>query len=182
MDFLSLFDPSDGQTDETTDTETFSSSDTESLDKLISDTQLPPEPEYGNIEYKLKLISPSKQRLDHLVTQLKWRLNEGFGECYYHIGVSDNGVLHGLKTDEMKNSLATLKAMASQLGATTSVLKRRILSNGRICCEVLVRKCSDTKNIEEIRICTMGQVASGKHKLSLTRFNSEFIANFSFFR
>jgi hypothetical protein len=86
--FLSLFDPSDGQTDET-DTETFSS-DSESLDKML-DNHLPPEPQFGNIEYKLKLISPSKQRLDHLVTQLKWRLNEGNGEAIYEIGVTDSG-------------------------------------------------------------------------------------------
>ena len=61
MDFLSLFDPSG--TDET-DTETFSSSDTESLDKLITESQqqMPPEPSDGNIEYKLKLINPTKQR------------------------------------------------------------------------------------------------------------------------
>lgn len=85
--FLSLFDPSDGQTD--TDTETFSS-DSEPLDKLFNN-HLPPEPQFGNIEYKLKLISPSKQRLDHLVTQLKWRLNEGNGEAIYEIGVTDSG-------------------------------------------------------------------------------------------
>lgn len=88
--FCSLFDPSDGdgQTDET-DTETFSS-DSESFDKML-DNHLPPEPQFGNIEYKLKLISPSKQRLDHLVTQLKWRLNEGNGEAIYEIGVTDSG-------------------------------------------------------------------------------------------
>lgn len=31
---------------------------------------LPPEPELGNVEYKLKLINPSKSRLEHLVTQV----------------------------------------------------------------------------------------------------------------
>lgn len=81
--FISLFDPSDGQTDET-DTETLSS------DSELGN-HLPPEPQFGNIEYKLKLISPSKQRLDHLVTQLKWRLNEGNGEAIYEIGVTDSG-------------------------------------------------------------------------------------------
>jgi GTPase len=153
MDFLSLFDPSsDGQTTDSTDTETFSSSsDTESLDKLITD-QLPPEPQNGNIEYKLKLINPSKQRLDHLVTQMKWRLNEGDGECFYNIGVSDNGFLVGLSSEDMKTSLNTLKCMAVQIGAITSVLKRKMLANGRQCCEVLVQKVSDRRNIEEIRI------------------------------
>lgn len=164
MDFLSLFDPSDGQTD-STDTETFSSSDTESLDKLINESQLPPEPSDGNIEYKLKLINPSKQRLDHLVTQMKWRLNEGSGECFYQIGVSDNGFLHGLSVDDMNLSLTTLKCMATELGATTSVLKRKILSNGRQCCEVLIQKMTDPKNIEEIRISVMGSVDAGKSSL-----------------
>lgn len=163
MDFLSLFDPSDTQTDET-DTETVSS-DSDSIDKLISETKLPPEPEYGNIEYKLKLINPSKQRLDHLVTQMKWRLQEGDGECFYQIGVSDNGNLHGLSNEDMNISLNTLKVMANQLGATTSVLKRKILSSGRTCCEVIVRKFSDTKNIEEIRISVMGSVDAGKSSL-----------------
>lgn len=47
---------------------------------------LPPEPQLGNIEYKLKLINPSQQRFEHLVTQMKWRLREGHGEAIYEIG------------------------------------------------------------------------------------------------
>ncbi len=42
-------------------------------------SSLPPEPQQGNIEYKLKLINPTEQRLQHLVTQMKWRLREGQG-------------------------------------------------------------------------------------------------------
>lgn len=38
---------------------------------------LPPEPQQGNVEYKLKLINPSPNRLQQLVTQMKWRLEEG---------------------------------------------------------------------------------------------------------
>lgn len=85
--FISLFDPGD-HTDET-DTET-ASSDSDSLEKMLIN-HLPPEPQYGNIEYKLKLTNPSKQRLEHLITQLKWRLNEGNGEAIYEIGVTDSG-------------------------------------------------------------------------------------------
>lgn len=165
MDFFSLFGaPSDATTDETDDTETLSS-DCESIDKLLGDSQLPPEPSDGNIEYKLKLISPSKQRLDHLVTQMKWRLNEGDGECFYQIGVSDNGFLLGLNDNDMAASMSTLKIMAGQIGACIQVLKRKILASGRTCCEVLVRKISDTKNLEEIRISVMGSVDSGKSSL-----------------
>ena len=28
----------------------------------------------GNVEYKLKLVSPSSERLQHLITQMKWRI------------------------------------------------------------------------------------------------------------
>lgn len=31
---------------------------------------LPPEPQRGNIEYKLKLVNPTEQRIQHLVTQV----------------------------------------------------------------------------------------------------------------
>lgn len=56
--FLSLFDPNDNM----------------DPPGLINDfshcQQLPPEPQAGNIEYKLKLINPSKLRFQHLVTQV----------------------------------------------------------------------------------------------------------------
>jgi len=32
---------------------------------------LPPEPQIGNVEYKLKLVNPSRLRFQHLVTQVK---------------------------------------------------------------------------------------------------------------
>jgi len=35
---------------------------------------LPPEPQLGNIEYKLKLVNPSRQRFEHLVTQVRIHL------------------------------------------------------------------------------------------------------------
>lgn len=35
--------------------------------------KLPPEVEKGNVEYKLKLVDPSEERIQHLITQLKWR-------------------------------------------------------------------------------------------------------------
>jgi len=43
--------------------------DTEDQTSIFS--QLPPEPQLGNVEYKLKLLNPSKQRFEHLVTQVR---------------------------------------------------------------------------------------------------------------
>jgi GTPase len=44
---------------------------------------LPYEPENGNVEYKLKLQSLTMDRVDHLTTQLIWRLEEGDGTAFY---------------------------------------------------------------------------------------------------
>ena len=59
------------------------------------------EEDYGNIEYKLKLIKPSEDRLSHLATQMKFRIGEGSGEAYYRVGVEDDGKATGLAKIEM---------------------------------------------------------------------------------
>lgn len=44
---------------------------------IIDPFYFPPENEKGNIEYKLKLCNPNKNRFEHLLTQMKWRMGEG---------------------------------------------------------------------------------------------------------
>ena len=41
----------------------------------------------GNTEYKLKLINVDRIKLQKRITQMKFRLHEGNGECHYLIGV-----------------------------------------------------------------------------------------------
>lgn len=57
--FLSLFDPSMDENNEDLE-----------LNNVHNGSSLPPEPQVGNIEYKLKIVNPSKQRFEHLVTQV----------------------------------------------------------------------------------------------------------------
>ncbi|CAG9828182.1 unnamed protein product [Diabrotica balteata] len=135
------------------------------LDNMNNRTSLPPEPQLGNVEYKLKIVNPTKQRFEHLVTQLKWRLREGNGEAIYEIGVEDSGILAGLTTRDMNASLQTLKQMAIKLGATTTILRERVLDNGRSVAEVLVRKVPDDQNNIEIRIAVLGNADAGKSTL-----------------
>ncbi|KAN0062978.1 hypothetical protein ACQY0O_004801 [Thecaphora frezii] len=80
----------------------------------------------GNLEYKLKILPPSKERFDRLVTQLKWRLLEGSGLAVYEVGVLDDGTLIGLDAASMKDSLKLLSAMAREVGACCEV--RRVLA------------------------------------------------------
>ena len=49
--------------------------------------------DYGNVEYKLKLCDVTVKRIQELTSQMNYRLREGSGECYYEIGVEDNGIL-----------------------------------------------------------------------------------------
>ena len=88
------------------DDESTNSFDEDQIQDLVA---LPPEIEQGNVEYKLKLIDPSPMRFEHLVTQMKWRLQEGLGEAIYQIGVEDNGSLSGLTENEINKSIETLK-------------------------------------------------------------------------
>lgn len=175
--FLSLFDPSQSDEMETTGDLYYSSegeSDFQSdnhlnsFKKIIIDFDqgvLPPEPQIGNIEYKLKLISPSKQRFEHLVTQMKWRLREGHGEAIYEIGVSDSGQMHGLDESEMKASLHTLTQMAHKLGATATVLRRKTFCNQHSVAEVLVRRIPDDQHNIEVRVAVLGGLDAGKSTL-----------------
>ncbi|XP_066585276.1 GTP-binding protein 2 [Prorops nasuta] len=144
---------------------------------------LPPEPEQGNIEYKLKLVNPSSHRFEHLVTQMKWRLKEGHGEAIYQIGVEDNGKLAGLSREEMKASLITLNEMASRLGATTRILRERVANSNhkylrlqnndnekRIVAEVLVQKLrrddkEDEESVIDLRLAVIGAQDAGKSTL-----------------
>ena len=127
MDFVGLFDPNDEEvSDSSLDSldEADDLLDGEALDAdATSPSSLPPEVESGNVEYKLKLINPSDSRFEHLVTQMKWRLQEGGGEAIYEIGVKDCGDLEGLEDDELEESLSTLRRMADKLGASIHVLR-----------------------------------------------------------
>lgn len=136
-------------------------------------TYLPPEPQMGNIEYKLKLVNPSSQRLEHLVTQMKWRLREGNGEAIYEMGVEDSGIMTGLSGEDMDNSLDTLQEMARRLGATVQVLRQRRLEATcavgtpelRTVAEILVRKVPDDQQAIDLSVCVLGSADVGKSTL-----------------
>merc|ERR1719308_277490 len=127
-------------------------------------TYLPPEPQMGNIEYKLKLVNPSASRLEHLVTQMKWRLREGNGEAIYEMGVEDSGIMTGLSEEDMDSSLDTLQEMARRLGATVQVLRQRRIET-RTVAEILVRKVPDDQQAIDLSVCVLGSADVGKSTL-----------------
>lgn len=82
----------------------------------------------GNVEYKLKFDSPTMARVEHLTTQMHFRLNEGHGIAYYQIGVLDSGQVTGLQDNEILETLIILFHMSTtlQYGATLSIEKVRV--------------------------------------------------------
>uniref|UniRef100_F1KSM9 GTP-binding protein 2 n=1 Tax=Ascaris suum TaxID=6253 RepID=F1KSM9_ASCSU len=135
---------------------------------IDADNCLPPEVEEGNIEYKVKLVNPSASRLQHLITQMKWRLREGQGEAIYEIGVEDRGVMTGLTDSELEASMRTLTAMANALNASIVTLSERDVTpigegmTRRRVLEVLIRKVPDNQQFIELRLALLGGVDMGK--------------------
>lgn len=132
--------------------------------------RLPPEMELGNIEYKVKLVNPSSSRLQHLITQMKWRLREGQGEAIYEVGVEDSGQLFGLSDVELEESLITLRAMANALGASMVILAEKDVTPRNSCSrrrvvEVLVRKVPECQQFIELRLAVLGGADVGKSTL-----------------
>lgn len=125
------------------------------------------ESEDGNVEYKRCLVNPSTERLQHLTTQMHYRLTEGEGECIYQIGFDDNGDAIGISEDAMSASLHTLDTMAARLNATTKLLRLRAgTSEASRTAEVLVRLLpTELHGSIELRVAVVGNVDSGKSTL-----------------
>ena len=135
---------------------------------IVKCPHLGQENDEGSIEYKLKLCSVEPERLEHLTTQLNFRLNEGGNEALYQIGVSDDGTPTGISTEEMDESLATLEKMCNALdGTEKNVLRiREGRSSNSKCAEILIRRVSaQNDDKKEVRVAVIGNVDSGKSTL-----------------
>ncbi|PAV86098.1 hypothetical protein WR25_24426 [Diploscapter pachys] len=131
---------------------------------------LPAENDLGNIEYKARLTNTNPARLQHLITQMKWRLREGQGEAIYELGVEDDGALTGLTDSDLEMSLATLQTMAKSLDASLTILAEREVSpkgasQRRTVAEVLVRKVPESQQFIELRLAVLGGCNVGKSTL-----------------
>eukprot|EP00892_Ulva_mutabilis_P004085 jgi/Ulvmu1/2048/UM120_0044.1 len=129
-------------------------------------TWLPQEVEEGNCEYKLRLRDPSCARLEQLITQMKFRMSEGSGECFYYVGVEDGGYPRGLSDNDMRLSLNNLHYMAEALTATASVARLFQGAGDRCCALVRVQDgCVEAVSYLEMRVAVGGSVGSGKSSL-----------------
>ena len=121
--------------------------------------------DYGNIEYKLKLCDVNLERIVELTTQMNNRLGEGSGECYYVIGVEDNGNALGISKEELEISLSVINTMAINLGCTTKVQKLIEGKNGLIAEMHIKKQEENLTNKIEINIGVLGEEGTGKSTL-----------------
>jgi GTPase len=128
--------------------------------------QLEQEDDEGNVEYKLKLVDPTPERFDRLVSQMKFRLAEGQGEALYEIGVTDDGTPQGLNETQLEASINTLKRMAKEIDAEVQIVHVKSgTSAGHSMVEALVRSLPSASGTIETRVAVVGNVDSGKSTL-----------------
>ena len=132
------------------------------MNDTISDTisNIAPENDMGNIEYKLKLIELDDEKLNKRITQMKFRLNEGNGEALYYIGVMDNGSLVGLEDDEYYKSIESLKLIACAIDCNILLLNETKVNTKTVGC-FHIRE-NDNTNYIDLKIGVIGNVDSSK--------------------
>eukprot|EP00485_Elphidium_margaritaceum_P017855 CAMPEP_0202728250 /NCGR_PEP_ID=MMETSP1385-20130828/185531_1 /ASSEMBLY_ACC=CAM_ASM_000861 /TAXON_ID=933848 /ORGANISM="Elphidium margaritaceum" /LENGTH=237 /DNA_ID=CAMNT_0049394497 /DNA_START=68 /DNA_END=777 /DNA_ORIENTATION=+ len=87
--------------------------------------------------------------IQHLITQMLFRLGEGRGACVYQIGVEDSGHPKGLCDDELIASITTIFLMAKQLRATASLTAIRRGTDGKMATLSIRRVTHIETRIEE---------------------------------
>lgn len=103
---------------------------------------LTPEKEEGNVEYK-RLISNCHNRFESLASQMKWRLIEGNGICYYYIGIEDNGSISKMSRLSLYKSLTNLKKISNIINS--QITKIELFNNNLS--EYLIVEIKKTFNI-----------------------------------
>ena len=123
------------------------------------------EKDWGNREYKLRLIELSSVREKELITQMMYRLAEGKGKAYYMIGISDDGFPVGITNEHMEESIQSLEKMSVQIGAKIMVLRKELTSSSTFVAEVMVTKRERHEVIMDVKVILLGAEGSGKSTL-----------------
>lgn len=125
----------------------------------------PPEDHYGNIEYKRSLTNKSEDRVAHIATQMRMRLDEGHGEAIYVIGVDDDGSVVGVDDDEFTESFNNLTIAAdTNTYSMTMLTSKDVPKTKKKVYEILVRENNEQKYID-VKVAVAGNVDCGKSTL-----------------
>ena len=121
--------------------------------------KFPKEVEYGNIEYKLKVITSDKKRIEQLASQMKWRMNEGLGEAIYYIGINDEGDIDGISEDDYIQTIRNLSKITKIIDAKIEEVDKNNL-DGKFYYIIKIISCQNKKYTKNIIF--IGPQSSGK--------------------
>ena len=121
------------------------------------------ESESGNIEYKLLLDRLNEEKAERLAAQMLYRLNEGHGEAFYILGLSDDGEPVGLSEEELMKSIENLKIIAQKAGASMQIIRTVLGEKGAVA-EVYLRRSRNYPPVE-VSVALLGNVDAGKSTL-----------------
>ncbi|KAG8348127.1 Elongation factor Tu GTP binding domain [Trypanosoma vivax] len=124
------------------------------------------EDDQGDVEYKWRLTSVTPSRLEHLITQMRFRVGAGNGQCLYELGITDDGFPKGLPFSDYQQSVMTLLRMAKALDLDTTILQEFVVQDNPLplwCGEVLVTRRQVKQQDGRVAFC--GSPGSGKSSL-----------------
>ena len=125
----------------------------------------------GNIEYKSQLIDLSEDQIQSRMTQMKYRIEDGNGECIYEIGIFDNGDLKGLNQQDLDflKSLNNFKLISDNMNykiieTNIKQIDSKLNKSNEVyfIAEVLIRDNKDSYDYIDIKIAVAGNVDAAK--------------------
>ena len=122
---------------------------------------LPPEIEEGNKEYKRYLVNLSELRFQQLLTQMKWRINEGNGKAFYFIGVEDDGSIFKLNNLQVSESLKNIKKLVKSADGKIKKLDK-INEDNNFYFKIEIQSSKLDNYYKEIRVLLLGNTGVGK--------------------
>lgn len=123
------------------------------------------ENDFGDREYKLRLIDLTRERRNELITQMNFRLYEGKGKAFYMIGFTDDGHPVGIIQAHMEESIGNLESMAEEILARAVVSQEKRIGEGKFVAEIMVNRKERNEVILDVRVILLGAEGSGKSTL-----------------
>ena len=138
---------------------------------LPQESKLIPEPDKsGNIEYKLRLDKKGNAKIDNMVSQMLWRMNEGrncFGryEAHYILGILDDGHFSDMTEKELDKTINIFRGISKKANAKIFSEKTYVFPNNKMITHIVVRKDFKERNVPEANVLIMGPSDTGKSSL-----------------
>jgi len=126
----------------------------------------------GNVEYKLRIAPTDHDRFLELATQMLYRLNEGGGEAFYELGLSNEGEPIGLPPEELKKSLENFKNLCDFIGSNYHIVNVEKGTKGTVLEIHLTRKRKGEDPIC-VNVALLGNVDAGKSTLKGVLISNE---------